>query len=202
MQHSELLVTQQLTPMILQLQRKDGRSTEKRGHPRRYASTCEEVCPSPSSAFAHSTGCQRPLTDPCGGADAIGGTCVDREPLPAARRWRLAHVGERAVLVLCHEDMKMKAKEDGVRAATAVATRFWTLPLSQCPGCPRVNTLRTLISARSAPRSRCLPSDKYSSNPSGALRRFTTRTTALARHKVPRGGAVSGAASAALRHVG
>ena len=99
MQHSKLLVTQRLTPMILQLQRKGGRSTEKRGHPRSYASTCEEVFPSPSSVFAHSTGCQQPLTNPCGGADAIGGTCVDREPLPVAKRWRWVQVGERAVLV-------------------------------------------------------------------------------------------------------
>jgi len=121
--------------------------------------------------------------------------CGEKVEIDACRR-------EGGTCVLCHEDKKMKAKEDGVRAATAVATRFWTLPLSQCPGCPRVNTLRTLISARSAPRSRCLPSDKNSSNPSGALRRFTTRTMAMARHKVPRGGAVSGAASAALRHVG
>jgi hypothetical protein len=59
----------------------------------------------PSSAFAHSTGCQQPLTKPCGGADAIGGTCVDCEPLPAASGDRRSVERER-ICAQCHQDSK------------------------------------------------------------------------------------------------
>ena len=98
--------------------------------------TCEEVRSSPSSVLAHSTGCQRPLEEPCGGADAIGGTCVDREPLPAAAQERRSTRCRREG-GLCVLPRRRKAKEDSVWAAIAMATRFWDLPSSTMPRIPK-----------------------------------------------------------------
>jgi hypothetical protein len=56
--------------------------------------------------------------------------------------------------ILCVWPRRHQDGGDGVWAAIVMAMRFWTLPSSQCPGDPRVNTLCIPISARSAPRSR------------------------------------------------
>jgi hypothetical protein len=45
---------------------------------------------------------------------------------------------------------RTKAKEDGARAAMHMAMRFWALPPSQCPGCPRVNWTSTHLGTQRA----------------------------------------------------
>ena len=162
--------------------------------------TCEEVRSSPSSVLAHSTGCQRPLEEPCGGADAIGGTRVDREPPPAgAQEWRSTRCQREGGL--CVLPRRRKAKEDSVWAAIAMATRFWDLPSSTMPRIPKSKHSATPILARRAPRWCCLPLGKTEASSiklsQTDVRRFAARTT-LAHHKTPRGGAVCGAAAPPL----
>jgi hypothetical protein len=98
MQHDELVVTQRLTPMILQLQRKDGRSTEKRGHPRRHAARAKRCAHLQAVCLPTRRGASDHWRSHAGAPMLIGGTCVDRESLPAAR-WRSMHVGEESGLV-------------------------------------------------------------------------------------------------------
>ena len=162
--------------------------------------TCEEVRSSPSSVLAHSTGCQRPLEEPCGGADAIGGTCVDREPPPAAaQEWRSTRCQREGGL--CVLPRRQKAKEDSVWAAIAMATRFWDLPSSTMPRIPKSKHSAHLSwhAARRAGVAYLWGKTEASSIKlsQSDVRRFAARTT-LAHHKTPRGGAVCGAAAPPL----
>ena len=95
----------------------------------------------------------------------------------------------------------MKAKGDGVRAAMHMAMRFWALPSSQCPGCPRVNAANTHLGTQRA----TLALLTFGQDPRRNSRRQESRFKVPARlanahHKTPRGGAVCGEAIAALRH--
>ena len=91
-----------------------------------------------------------------------------------------------------HESTKTKTKEDGVRAAIHMAMGFWTLPSSQCPGCPRVNSANTYPSTQSTTLAMHLQ-DKTTRTLKRIKIQDFLRGLAMAHHKIPRGGAVSGA---------
>ncbi len=96
--------------------------------------------------------------------------------------------------VLCDEDTKNKAKGDGVRAAMHMARRFWALPSSQCPGCPRVNSANIHLGTQRATLALLtFGQDPRMSSHRQESRFKTSARLANAHHKTPRGGAVSGA---------